>query len=123
MLHLTSKFIHSQIIDCSRNAQNYKEISDVYCSAFALISPGDKFDSVNYSKIKVCHERTVEGGLNIKLKFVITRELKLKQHFVMIAGKVLEGEKMLLIGNAKVEHDNNTSSQLTAFVVFSTHQL
>ena len=89
MLHLTSRFLHSQVIDSSYSSQNYKEISDVFCSAFTLISPGDKFDSVNYSKIKVCHERTEEGGLNLKLKFVITRELKLKQHFVMIAGRVL----------------------------------
>ena len=89
MLHLTSKFIHSKIIDSSLNAQNYKEINDVYCSAFTLTAPGDKFDSINYSKIKVCHERTTEGGLNLKLKLVITRELKLKQHFVMIGGKAL----------------------------------
>lgn len=55
MLHLGSKFLHNIFVDCSLNSQVYKEIGDTYCSAFALLSPGDKFDSINYSKIKICH--------------------------------------------------------------------
>jgi len=56
MLHLGHKFLQSIFIDCSLNSQVYKEIGDTYCSAFTLLSPGDKYDSINYSKIKICHE-------------------------------------------------------------------
>ena len=40
MLHLGSKFLHCKIVDASINAKNYKEINDVYSSAFILMSPG-----------------------------------------------------------------------------------
>ena len=42
--------------------------------------------------------------LKLKLKFIITRELKFKlQHFVLIGGMCIEENKMLLVGNSKVE--------------------
>jgi len=56
---------------------------------------------------------------------VITRELKLKsQHFVPIGGINLPENKMLLIGNSKVEGENlNTNRHFTASLIFNTHQL
>ena len=57
ILHLGSKFLHCHIFDSCNTAQNYKEINDVHCSAFVLIAAGERYDSIHYSKIKVCHER------------------------------------------------------------------
>jgi len=49
------------------------------------VAVGERFDSVNYSKVKFYHEKTADG-IVMKLKFIITRELKLKQHFVVMGG-------------------------------------
>ena len=48
----------------------------------------------------------------------------MKQHFVMVGGMTLEDNKMILIGNSKAEMGNSTLfKQLTAYVIFNTHQL
>jgi hypothetical protein len=66
-----------------------------------------------------------ENGDILRLKFVITRELKLKQqHFVVVGGMTLEDSRMLLVGNSKVEGENpNENRQLAAQLIFNTHQL
>ena len=56
MLYLGSKFLQYLFLDCSKNDEHYREANDIDCHNFALIAQGQKYDSINYSKIKIFTE-------------------------------------------------------------------
>ncbi len=52
MIALSSKFLQYKLIPTPMSDLLYRELQDLRCHSFALVSNGERFDSFNYSKIK-----------------------------------------------------------------------
>lgn len=42
----------------------------------------------------------------MKLKFVLTRQIRMKNHFVVMGGMWIENNRLLLIGSGKIDSNN-----------------
>lgn len=73
--------------------------------------------------MKVCHENS-EEGMKLKLKFIITRELKIKQHFVIVGCMYLGENRLMLAGNSRVEGMGpNQNNHCSTYFIINTHQI
>lgn len=90
------------------------------CHSFALVSSGERYDSVHYSKIKfaVVNEG---GGRIVKVKFIITRELRIKRQMTIVGGRQTHPDRIMLVGNAKREsNDPHEIRSTPALVTLNT---
>lgn len=86
------------------------------------MAQGERFDSVNYARIKVATENS-EKGMKLKLKFIITREIKVKQHFIIIGSMYLDNNMLILAGNSRLEDNNAKITHSPAYLLLNTHQV
>ena len=69
---------------------------------------GERFDSINYSKLKFSHEDSL-GATVLKLKFVITREVKLKRSFIILGAMQCDHSRLFVAGNSIKEQGQERS--------------
>jgi hypothetical protein len=120
MIALSSKFLNYRLVPTGNCDHLYREAADLSCHSFALVASGERFDSLNYSKIKFCHQ--MEAGERVlRIKFVITRELRLKKQMTVIAGHQVDHARLLVVGNARRDSNNPQEVRNTpALVVLNT---
>lgn len=84
----------------------------------ALVALGDRFDSFNYAKIKIALEESPEPVL--KSTLIISREVKLNQHFIPMGGVLSDEHTLFLVGNARSQGPGDKVCTLPATLTLST---